>query len=247
MFKDKNVIITGASRGIGKAILEKFAKNGANIWACASRPNKEFEEECNKLSKQNHVWIKLIYFDLLDETSIKTAFMKIFKDKVKIDILVNNAGIPSNGLMNMTPLKTLREVLEANFVAQIGIIQMVSKKMMRNKSGVIINMGSIGGIEAREGYLSYGSSKAALLWATRSISKELAPYNIRVNAIAPGLVKTSMGDFKPDEEAEKIISNLSIKRMGKPEEVADAVLFLASDHASFITGTILNVDGGRLI
>lgn len=245
--KGKNVIITGASRGIGKAVLLKFAENGANVWACASRPNEDFERECQEISEKYGVWIKNVYFNLLDEESIKTAFKEIFKEKLPIDILVNNAGIPSGGLMNMTSLKTLREVMEANFIAQIGIIQMVSKKMMRNKSGVIVNMGSVGGIEAREGYLSYGSSKAAFMWATKLMAKELSPYNIRVNAVAPGLVHTAMGDYKPENEAEKIVSNICIKRMGKPEEIAEAVYFLASDKASFITGSVLNIDGGRLV
>ena len=119
--------------------------------------------------------------------------------------------------------------------------------MMRKKSGTIINMGSVGGIEAREGYLSYGSSKAAFLWATRSISKELAKYNIRVNAVAPGLIETDMGEYKNDAEREKVLNAISMKRMGKPEEVAKTVRFLASDDSSFMTGTILNVDGGRLV
>ena len=149
--------------------------------------------------------------------------------------------------MQMTSMNTLREVMEINFIAQIAIIQIVSKAMMRKKSGTIINMGSVGGIEAREGYLSYGSSKAAFLWATRSISKELAKYNIRVNAVAPGLIETDMGEYKNDAEREKVLNAISMKRMGKPEEVAKTVRFLASDDSSFMTGTILNVDGGRLV
>lgn len=243
----KNAIVTGARRGIGRAIVKEFAENGINVWACASKENDDFEADMQALAKEHNVWIKPVYFDLQSEDEIKSAVKTILGEKQPIDILVNNAGIPSGGLMQMTSMATLRQVLEINFVAQIYLIQLVSKAMMRQKKGSIINMGSVGGIEAREGYLSYGSSKAAFLWATRSISKELAKYNIRVNAVAPGLIETDMGDYKKEEEQEKIINGISMKRWGRPEEIAKAVMFLASEDSSFMTGAILNVDGGRLI
>ncbi|MEG2522323.1 MAG: SDR family NAD(P)-dependent oxidoreductase [Lachnospiraceae bacterium] len=245
--QDKNAIVTGASRGIGKAIVEEFAHQGINMWVCASKYSKQFEDDMKKIEEENQIWIKPVYFDLREEEEIKSVLRGIIKEKKSIDILVNNAGVPNGGLMQMTSLDTLREVMEVNFIAQISIIQMVSKIMMRQRKGNIINMGSVGGIEAREGYLSYGASKAAFLWATRSISKELARYGIRVNAVAPGLVETDMGNYKNLEEKEKITNMVSMKRMGKPEEIAKAVMFLASEDSSFLTGAILNVDGGRLI
>ena len=200
-----------------------------------------------QLSEKYGVWIKPVFFDLRDEASVKNACKEIISEKIPIDILVNNAGVPGGGLMQMTSMSSLREVMEVNFISQILITQLISKYMARKGGGSIVNMGSIGGIEAREGYLSYGSSKAALMWATRCISKELAKYNIRVNAVAPGLVETDMGNFKSDEEREKILNSISMKRMGTPEEIAKAVYFLASEDASFITGTVLLADGGRLI
>ena len=245
--KGKNAIVTGARRGIGRAVVKEFAQNGINICACASRENSDFEADMQTLAEEYHIWIKPVYFDLQREDEIKNAVKTILGEKQPIDILVNNAGIPSGGTMQMTSMDTLRQVLEINFVAQIYLIQLISRAMMRRKCGSIINMGSVGGIEAREGYLAYGSSKAAFLWATRSISKELAKYNIRVNAVAPGLIETDMGGYKKEEEQEKIINAISMKRWGQPEEIAKAVLFLASEDSSFMTGAVLNVDGGRLI
>lgn len=243
----RNAIVTGARRGIGRAIVEEFAANKINIWACASKYNEGFEKDMEELSNKYDVWIKPVYFDLSKENEIKIAVKEILDEKKTVNILVNNAGIPSGGLMQMTSMATLRNVMEINFVAQIYIVQLVSRIMMRQKEGIIVNMGSVGGIEAGEGYLAYGSSKAALLWATRSISKELAKYNIRVNAVAPGLVKTDMGNYKKEEEQEKIMNRISMKRLGEPEEIAKAVLFLVSEDSSFMTGSILNVDGGRLM
>ena len=244
--KTLNAIVTGARRGIGRAIVELFAQKGINIWACASKENEEFEQDMKQLSEEYHVWIKPVYFDLANEEETINALKEVIKEKQPIDILVNNAGVPYGNLMQMTPLKNLREVMEINFIAQIHVMQLISRVMMRQKSGSIINMGSVGGIEAREGYLAYGSSKAALLWATRSVSKELAKYNIRVNAVAPGLVESDMGMYKKTEEQEKILNEISMKRMGRPEEIAEAVYFLATDASSFMTGAIMNVDGGRL-
>ena len=242
-----NAIITGARKGIGRAIAEEFASHGINIWACSSNECPDFLSDMKLLAERYNVWIKPIFFDLRDETSVKNACKEIISEKIPIDILVNNAGVPGGGLMQMTSVSSLREVMEVNFISQILITQLISKYMARKGGGSIVNMGSIGGIEAREGYLSYGSSKAALMWATRCISKELAKYNIRVNAVAPGLVETDMGNFKSDEEREKILNGISMKRMGTPEEIAKAVYFLASEDASFITGTVLLADGGRLI
>ncbi len=242
-----NAIVTGASRGIGRAIVEKFASEGICIWACSHNPDTELEVWYAGLAEKHGVFIRPVYFDLADEQSVSGAMKGIFAENLPVDILVNNAGIPSGGLMNMTSTGELRRVLDINFVSQVRIMQLVSRKMMRQGNGSIINMGSVGGLEARPGYLAYGSSKAALMWATRSVSKELGPYGIRVNAVAPGLVDTDMGSYKKDEEARKIISGMPIQRKGEPMEIANAVYFLASDESSFITGSIINVDGGRIV
>lgn len=245
MLTNKNAIITGSNRGLGKVMVEQFAKNGANIYACARSQNEEFEKQLNNLAQKYQVWIKPIYFDLSDEIAIKEGFKQIHSNKQSIDILVNNAGMPYGGILAMTPMAKLKEVFEVNYFSQIYLMQLVSKVMIKQKSGNIINIASVGGIETNAGYLAYGSSKASLIWATKSISKELAPYDIRVNAVAPGLAKTEMGLYKNEEELAKTINRTSMQRMAEPIEIANAVLFLASADSSFITGHILSVDGGR--
>ena len=160
--------------------------------------------------------------------------------------MINNAGVPYGGLLTMTPVDKLRKVYDINVFAQVQIMQLVARQMMRQKSGCIINMCSVGGIEASPGYLAYGSSKAALIWITKSVSRELGSYGIRVNGIAPGLIDTDMGNYKSKEELDKVLNRTSIMRMGKPEEVAKAALYIASEDASYMTGQILVIDGGRV-
>ena len=242
----KNVIITGAARGIGRTILELFVENGANVWACGRGGNEEFENDIRVLSEKYNVWIKPVYFDLSDESAVKTGVQQIIKEKKSIDVLVNNAGMAHGGLFTMTSIDKLREVFQINYFAQIQIMQMVLRMMMRQKSGSIINMASIGGIETAPGYLAYGSSKAALIYATKSCSHEVGQYGIRVNAIAPGLVETDMGSYKSDEEVQKIIDRSSLHRKADPVEIANCALFLASEKSSFITGQTLIADGGRI-
>lgn len=242
----KNIIITGASRGIGRAILELFVENGANIWACAREKNEQFEADMQKLSEINKVWIKPIYFDLADELSIKTGLQEIIKDKQPIDALVNNAGIAYGALFTMTSLPKLKELFQVNFFAQIQIMQIILRIMMRQKFGSIVNMASIGGIETAAGYLAYGSSKSALIYATKSVSHEVGQYGIRVNAIAPGLVETDMGEYKSPDEINKILDRSSLHRKAKPSEIANCALFLISEESAFITGQVLIADGGRI-
>lgn len=244
----KMAVVTGANRGIGKEITKIFAENGANIFACMRKFNEQIENELSSISKKNQVEIIPIYFDLSENDNITTGIKEINQYNKKLDILVNCAGIADAGTINQTTIKRLKEVFQINYFAQIQIIQLVSRIMIRRKvKGSIINIASVGGIEANAGYLSYGSSKASLIWATRAISKELGQFGIRVNAVAPGMTNTDMaGVFKTEEQLNQIIKRTGLKRIGNPREIAEAVLFLASDKSSFITGDILSVDGGRI-
>lgn len=242
----KNAIITGSNRGIGKALVKEFAEAGYDIWACARTQNEKFIQEIENLSSQYNVEIKPVYFDLSDEQEIKAGLKKILSEKKPIDVLVNNAGVPHGGLFTMTSMSTLREVYEINVFAQVQIMQLVARQMMKQKSGCIINMCSVGGIETSPGYLAYGSSKAALIWITKSVSRELGKYNIRVNGIAPGLVETDMGNYKSTEELEKVMARMSLNRNGRPDEIAKAAVYMASDAAEYMTGHIMVLDGGRV-
>lgn len=240
----KNVIITGANRGIGYAMVKAFAENGYDVWACARAQTPEFEEEMQRLSDAAQAQIRPVYFDLSKEEQIKEGMKKILSGKNSIDVLINNAGVAYGGLLMMTSVSAMREVYEVNVFAQVLITQMVSKRMMRQKSGCIINMCSMGGIDHNPGYLAYGSSKASMIWITKCLARELGQFGIRVNGIAPGLVDTEMGNYNLDEKKDKIFPKVVIKRMGEPEEIAKGALYIASEDAAYMTGHIMVLDGG---
>ncbi|MCI8917832.1 MAG: SDR family oxidoreductase [Eubacterium sp.] len=242
----KNAVITGTNRGIGRALLEAFAQDGYNVWACARTRTDEFEEDIGQIRKKTGRDIIPVYFDLSDEAQVREGMKTVLSEKKDIDVLVNNAGAAHGGLLTMTPVDTLRSVYEVNVFAQVLLMQAAARRMMRQGSGCIINMCSVGGIEANPGYLAYGSSKAALAFITRTASKELGRYGIRVNGIAPGLIDTDMGHYKTPEEQEKVLGRVCLGRIGRPDEVAKAALYLASEEAAYITGHILVLDGGRL-
>ncbi len=244
--KGRNAIITGANRGIGLHIVERFVQRGINVWACMRAEDEKVKTLFHEWEERYGVWIHPVYFDLQEEEQVREEVKKIIQEKKTIDILVNNAGVPYGALMTMTPMDKLHEVFQINFFSQILLMQLISKKMIRQKSGVIINMVSAGGIETQPGYLAYGASKSTMIWVTKSVAKELAPYGIRVNAVAPGLTDTQMGNYKSEDEIKKTLERTPLGRMAQPEEIADAVCFLVSDAASYITGHVLQVDGGRV-
>ncbi len=246
MLQGKNAVITGARRGIGRAAVERFTSYGANVWACVRTPDADFEAEMAALAERYGVWIRPVCFDLTNGEAMRTGVKQILAEKLPVDILVNCAGVPHGGTLFTTSVDKLHEIFEIDFFAQIALMQYFGKYMLRRRRGSIVNVASVGGLEHEPGYLAYGSSKAALIWATRSCAKELAPHGIRVNAVAPGLAETRMGRYRTPEELEKVLQRTPIGRMAEPEEIAEAIAFLASDHASYITGEIMRVDGGRL-
>ena len=241
---DRTLFITGSNRGIGKAMVELFAKNHHNIIVCNRKQDDEFDAFCEELQNDYRIEIQKYYADLSDEQSIKECLSQILKSKPKIDVMINNAGVVDKGLLQMTPIQKIRDVFQINFFAQVQLIQGISRLMMRQKSGVIINMASIGGIDAYPAYVSYGCSKAAVIYLTKTLAQEFAPYGIRVNALAPSMVKTRMQEQMGEEANEEIMRRTALKRNAEPEEIAKLALFVASDDSAFITGQIIRIDGG---
>jgi len=244
LLEQKTAIITGCNRGIGKAALETFAANGAHIFACVRKESAEFNDVMMRLAEKAGVSITPIYFDLSESEQVKAGLRTIISSKRPIDILVNNAGVGSGSLFHMTSLPDLKQVFEINFFSQILFTQGISRYMSRFKTGSIINIASTAGLIGDAGMTSYGSSKAALIFATKTMATELGVNNIRVNAIAPSITKTDMFDEMEEKARSKLIESSALKRPAEAAEIANVALFLASDLSSYITGQVLRVDGG---
>lgn len=245
MLAGKNAIITGCNRGIGKAILEVFAKSGADIWACVRNQTVEFDNYCKHLEQVHGIEIIPLPFDMTDQAAMKEAFLTIKRSKKTADILVNNAGIVYSGLFQMTDMEIMNQVNQVNLLAGMQLTQYVLKIMLRQKSGSIINIASSGGLDCNPGRSAYNASKAAVIALTKTLAKEVGAQGIRVNAVAPGLTKTDMAlNNTPQDLMEKEIAGSALQRIGEPEEIANVIEFLASDRASFVTGQVWRVDGG---
>lgn len=241
----KNAVVTGARTGIGKAIVERFAREGVNVWAIVHREDIEWLHEMDVLSKQNNVWICPVCVDLSNDEQIKQGVQTIIKEKLPIDILVNAAGIVSeNRLIQMTSVQTMRDVMQVNFFAPIQLCQLISRVMCRQKSGAIVNIASIAGIDGDYAQLEYASSKAALICATKKMAYEWGNYGIRVNAIAPGIIETKMVDSMDDKVMTTMIRYNTLNRKGLVSEIAAACAYLVSEDASYITAQTIRVDGG---
>lgn len=245
MLSGQNVIITGSNRGIGRAIVEKFAENGANIFACARKKSESFEKEMIELSEKYNVEIMPIYFDLDRKEEMFEAAKKIRATKKRIDILVNNAGILSDyQRFSMIPIDNAKKILDINFWAQMEFTQLIVRIMQRAKSGSIVFVSSIASIDGFFSSFDYAASKAAINISVLQLARELGEYNIRVNAVAPGVIETEMINDVDASSKQSLLPAVFLKRFGKAEDVANAIMFVASDMASYITGQIIRVDGG---
>lgn len=243
MLEGKTAVITGCNRGIGKEIMWDYVKNRAKVFAVVRRESDEFKAYCEELRDAYNAEIIPVYMDLQNQDKIKAGAKEILSHKIPIDILVNNAGVAlPQRMFFMTKMETIREVFDVNFYAHVLLSQILGKSMMKNKSGSIIFLSSSAAFDGGAN-VEYSASKAAIIGLTRRLAVELGGYGIRVNAIAPGLTDTDMGQMSEEDEAKALSMNI-MGRKGKPGEIADAAVFLGSDMSSFITAQVLRVDGG---
>ena len=246
MLKDKNVIITGATRGIGREIALTLAKNGANIAINYRNFNSELEALINEI-KSFGVDVLAIKCDVSVSDDVDN-FVKEVKSHFKIiDVLVNNAGITKDGLILRMKEEDFKKVIDVNLCGTFNMSKNVSSYMMKARCGRIINLASVVGISGNAGQANYAASKAGIIGFTKSLAKELASRNILVNAVAPGFIRTDMTDVLKDETKEKILDQIPLRREGTAEDVANVVKFLASSDSSYVTGQVINIDGGMLM
>ena len=246
----KNIIITGCLQGIGKETVKVFASNGANVFACTipivdNEIKNEFELFCKDLEKKCNVFVIPIYFDMADYSQIKTAIKEIQVKKVQIDGLVNISGINRDANFGMITEKDLQDTFQVNVFSQIIFTQYVVRLIQRynNKSSIIFTS-SITALDGNEGQITYGASKAALIGAMRSMAKELGKSNIRVNCVAPGVIKSPMTDKVPIDIINDKIKRMDIPKLGEPSNVAELYMYLISDLSSHVTGQVIRIDGG---
>ncbi|MQX38201.1 SDR family NAD(P)-dependent oxidoreductase [Roseospira navarrensis] len=240
----KVAVVTGANRGIGAAIAATYRAHGAHVLACARGAEAAPARAADDPERATPGGMTPIPLDLADEDSIKAAIKAIRGAAPRVDVLVNNAGVAAGGLFQMTPMADLRAVFEVNLFGTLALTQGITRLMARNRAGSVISITSVVADIPDPGTLAYGASKAALARATRSLATELGPQGIRVNAIAPGVTETGMQDRMDPAARDALIAASALKRAGRPQDVANLALVLASDLSAHITGQIIRVDGG---
>lgn len=246
MLDGKVVLVTGASRGIGKAIALLAAENHAHVIINYNKNEKGAAELVDMIHGKGFS-ASMIKADVSSEDEVKDMFSSIKEKHSKIDVLVNNAGLMRNSLLALTSTELFDHTIDVNLKGTFLCTRYASNMMRKQRSGRIINISSIVGLQGCEGQAVYSASKAAVIGFTRSVAKELGRYGITVNAIAPGLIETDLiKDIKPDIR-EKMLSNISLGRIGTSEDVAKVVLFLSSDLASYVSGSVIAVDGCQTI
>ena len=246
MLKGKNVIVTGATRGIGREIALTLAQNGANIAMNYRNLNSEVEDLINEI-KSFGVDALAIKCDVSITEEVDNFVKEVKSHYNTIDVLVNNAGITKDGLIIRMKEEDFDNVLDVNLKGTFNTTKSVSSIMVRQKYGKIINISSVVGIAGNAGQCNYAASKAGVIGFSKSVARELASRNINVNVVAPGYINTDMTKNLPDKVKEEIIKSIPMKKIGDPKEVANLVLFLSSNLSDYITGQVINVDGGMVM
>lgn len=242
---NKVALVTGGSRGIGRAVCIKLASDGYDIvlnYSSSQGPAEEVKEECEKFG----VKVYLEKTDVSNFEEVSNMISKVVKEAGRIDVLVNNAGINRDNLLLRMSEEDFDKVIDINLKGSFNTIKNVSRVMMKQRSGVIINMSSVIGLTGNVGQINYSASKAGIIGLTKSCAKEFASRNIRCNAIAPGFIKSDMTDKLSDDIKNNIMEQIPLKRFGEASDVANLVSFLASDNASYITGQVISINGGMV-
>lgn len=246
MLTGKNAIVTGAARGIGRAIALKLASQGATVIVNYSG-SKEKAEEVVQLITENGGTAEAIQCDVSDFSACEAFTKDIIARYGSVDILVNNAGVTKDNLIMKMSEDDFDKVINVNLKGAFNMIHHLSRQFLKQKQGKIINISSISGVIGNAGQANYSASKAGLIGLTKSVARELASRNICVNAVAPGFINTDMTAAMTDAAKEGMTAQIPMKRVGNPEDIAEAVAFLASEGANYITGQVLCVDGGMAI
>ena len=240
---NKKALVTGASRGIGRAIVDRFIAEGAEVWGIGTRTPEDLQSRVKEAGGKFH-WITA---DLSAIESVEEVIKGALVESGGFDILVNNAGITKDNLSFRMSLEEWQKVLDLNLSAAFIVARTVAREMIRKRSGSIINMASVVGIHGNAGQANYSASKAGLIAVTKSLARETASRGVRVNAVAPGYIQTDMTASLPENAKGAFLESIPLKRIGTPEDVANAALFLASDDSAYITGQVLPVDGGMFM
>lgn len=243
LLENKTAIVTGGSRGIGEAIVLKFAAQGANVaftYLSSEEKAKALEEKAAALG----VKVKGYKSDAADYNAAEKLVADVLADFGTIDICVNNAGISRDNLLLRVTPEQWDEVMQANLKSVFNLTKHVIRPMMKNKKGSIINMSSVVGVSGNPGQTSYSASKAGIIGFSKSVAQEYGGRNVRCNAVAPGFIETDMTNYLKEGDAQQWFSKIPMARFGKPEEVADVCVFLASDLSSYVTGQVISTCGG---
>jgi len=246
MLNGKTAVVTGASRGIGRAIALKLAKLGANI-VVNYRNSVEAVQEVVKEIEAIGVKALAVQCDISSYSDVENMMKKCVDEFGSLDILVNNAGITKDGLLMRMKEEDFDSVIDINLKGAFNCTRHVSAIMLKQRSGRIINISSVSGLTGNAGQVNYSAAKAGILGMTKAVAREFASRGVTCNAIAPGYIQTDMTDTLSSKVKESIMNTIPLKRLGMPEDVANAVAFLASEEASYITGQVINVDGGMVM
>lgn len=246
MENKKTVFITGGSRGIGKEVALKFAENNYNIITNYISENTDINTLKKEFESKN-VKSLILKADVTNYEEVEKVVKCAIENFGQIDVLVNNAGITKDNLLIRMSEEDFDRVIDVNLKGAFIVSKIVAKYMIKKRKGSIINLSSVVGISGNAGQCNYSASKSGIIGFTKSVAKELASRNIRANVVAPGFIETDMTDVLKDSVKEQIYNQIPLKRMGKANEVAELIYFLGSDRSSYITGQVINIDGGMLM